>query len=152
DWLTPDAIRDYFTEVYWRLGDRLDAEEILAAFRLNGAEADFAYRSVAERFRMIKSGMVTVIVAREAKARKALEQLGLDGARAGRIARKLQPFLVQVPPRARAKLLAAGHAVFAQETRFGDQFCVLLSEGLYREDTGLLWEDAEYLGLEDSII
>ncbi|MFQ5347042.1 MAG: CRISPR-associated endonuclease Cas3'' [Rhodothalassiaceae bacterium] len=152
DWLTPDAIRDYFAEVYWRLGERLDAEGILAGFRLNGAEADFAYRSVARKFRMIRSGMVPVIVAREAKAREALEQLGFDGARAGSIARKLQPFLVQVPPRARAKLLAAGHAAFAQEARFGDQFCVLLSEGLYRDDTGLLWEDAECLQLEDSII
>ena len=34
----------------------------------------------------------------------------------------------------------------------GDQFAVLQTPGLYHPDLGLVWEDAEYLRLENSII
>ena len=33
DLLSPDAMRDYFGEVYWRKGEGLDREKILDAFR-----------------------------------------------------------------------------------------------------------------------
>jgi CRISPR-associated endonuclease/helicase Cas3 len=151
DLLSPDAMRDYFGEVYWRKGDGLDAKAILPDFRLSGPEADFAYRTVAEKFRMIESGMAPVIIARDEKARKAVEKLGFDNIRSGAVARELQTFIVQVPPKARNLLLANGHARFELEARFGDQFCVLQTDSLYEPETGLLWEDADYLGLENSI-
>jgi CRISPR-associated endonuclease/helicase Cas3 len=153
DLLSPTAMRAYFAEVYWRLGpERLDAEGILEDFRINGMEADFAYRKVAEKFRMIESGMAPVIIAQDQKARAALKKLGIDDVRPGSIARDLQPYIVQVPPKARNRLLANGHVRFEREERFGDQFCVLVTDSFYKPEIGLLWEDADYLGLENSII
>jgi CRISPR-associated endonuclease/helicase Cas3 len=65
------------------------------------------------------------------------------------VSRDLQSYIVQVPPKARALLLMNGHVRFVEG--FGDQFAELMTGSLYREETGLLWENAEYLGLEDSI-
>ncbi len=133
------------------LTHRADAKEIIASFRADRAGTDFAYRTVAERFRMIESGMVPVIVAREAKAADVVAQLASPEGSPGRIARLLQPYVVQMPPKARALLLANGHVSFASERNFGNQFAVLREGRLYTGETGLLWEDAEYLGLEGSI-
>ena len=154
DLLSPDAIRDYFGEVYWRKGAALDREKILQAFRMSGRELDFDYRRVSEAFRMIESGLAPVIVAREtepreAEARDALAALRA-GAPAGTVARRIQPFIVQVPPRARELLLTNGHARFVD----GDAgvFVELVTGSLYRDEVGLEWENADYLAAEDSIV
>jgi len=152
DLLSPDAILDYFGEVYWRKGEALDAKKVLAAFKADVKNTDFAYRTVAESFRLIESGLVPVIVAREQIAKKTIAELAAPDCHAGRVARKLQPFTVQIPPRARALLMANGHARFVEERRFDDQFSLLATEALYRTDVGLLWEDGDYLGVEGSII
>ena len=76
DLLSPEAMRDYFGEVYWRKGEALDREKILEAFRMSARELDFDYRRVADDFRMIESGLAPVIVAREKReARDALAAL-----------------------------------------------------------------------------
>ena len=149
DLLSPDAMRDYFGEVYWRKGEALDREKILDAFRMSARELDFDYRRVADAFRMIESGLAPVIVAREAEARDALAALRAD-APAGAIARRLQPFIVQVPPKARDLLLTNGHARFVD----GDagEFVELVTGSLYRDEVGLEWENGDYLAAEDSII
>ena len=51
DLLSPEAIRAYFGEVYWRKGDALDRESILQAFRMDARELDFDYRRISEVFR-----------------------------------------------------------------------------------------------------
>ena len=71
--LSPAAMEDFFGEVYWRFGPKgLDAKAILEDFRIGSGETNFSYRSVAEKFRMIESGMVPVIVPRDEKARNAV--------------------------------------------------------------------------------
>ncbi|HEU5018169.1 MAG TPA: CRISPR-associated helicase Cas3' [Pseudolabrys sp.] len=151
--LSSAAMADFFGEVYWRLGPKgLDAEAILDDFRIGSGETNFAYRSVAEKFRMIKSGMAPVIVPRDDKARTAIKQLGIEKIPSGAIARRLQTYVVQVPPRARARLIACGHVQFLEERLRRDQFAVLVTEGLYQEDVGLVWEDADYLQLEQFMI
>jgi CRISPR-associated endonuclease/helicase Cas3 len=85
-------------------------------------------------------------------AKSALAELAGPNAHAGAVARKLQPYTVQVPPKARNLLLANGHVRFVEEKRFGNQFAVLKTDGLYQGNIGLLWEEAEYLQLENSII
>jgi CRISPR-associated endonuclease/helicase Cas3 len=152
DLLSHEAIRDYFGEVYWRKGEALDAHKVVGAFKADRMGTDFAYRRVGTEFRLIESGMEPVIVAREIAARKALAELSGQQAHTGRVARQLQPFTVQVPPKARSLLLVNGHVRFERDDRFGKQFAVLMNDGLYRNDTGLLWEDAEYLQVEGSII
>jgi len=151
DHLSPAAIQDYFREVYWSKGAALDQHGILGRFKADRDGLTFDYRAVAEKFRMIDSGLVPVIISERDEARKALAKLGLDGVKAGTVARLLQSFLVLVPPQARARLLANGHVGFEREELFGDQFAVLRTPSLYRSDTGLLWDDADYLGLEQTI-
>ena len=157
-----DALCDYFGEVYWQKGaeglDRIMMPDrdgrwvvtkVLGCFEADGAGTNFLYRSVAQNFGLIESGMVPVIVARDHHAKKALDRLRKDDkALAGTIARALQPYIVQVPPTARALLIACGHVRFEASARFGEQFAILSTDKLYSEETGLLWEDAEYLAIE----
>lgn len=146
------AIEDYFGEVYWRAGAAgLDRKQILNDFQIAQSGSCFNYRSVAGKFRMIESDLAPVIVAREEKARDAVKKLGIEAIPSGTIARDLQRFIVLVPPKAREKLISCGHAAYAEAKLRGDQFVVLNSMSLYQEDVGLLWDDAEYLALENSI-
>lgn len=162
DLLAPDAIHAYFGEVYWREGEGLDRiwvkegdskrrESVLGLFRFNGPQLDFAYRTVGETFRLIESGLAPVIVARDEAARRALDALRSPAALPGHVAQALQPYTVQVPPKARDRLVVARHVQFEESTRFGDQFAVLRAPHLYRDEEGLLWEDAEYLDAEQTI-
>lgn len=153
DLLSPDAMRDYFGEVYWRKGDALDKHKVLEAWRVSRSARgpylapSFDYRTVADNFRMIESGLTPVIVAVEKPARDVLAALG-GGLPPAAAARRLQSYIVQVPPKARDLLVRNGHVTFVE--KFGDQFAVLDrdSEKLYRKESGLLWENAEYLGFD----
>lgn len=148
DLLSPQAVEDYFGEVYWQEDERLDREKILADFKINQRETYFSFRAAAEKFRMIESGMEPIIIPFDEAACKAVDQLGVKEISSGYIARKLQTYVVQVPPKARAKLVQNGHVAFEHATLRGDQFAVLKTASLYRDDIGLLWEDADYLGVE----
>jgi CRISPR-associated endonuclease/helicase Cas3 len=146
---SPAAIEDFFREVYWRLSPQgLDAKSIFDDFKVGSGLADFSYRYVAEKFRMIESGMVPVIVPGDDKAREAVAKLAAPQIPSGAIARELQTYIVQVPPRARDRLIVCGRVAFAAPKLRLDQFAVLVDHQLYRDDTGLLWEDAEYLSAE----
>ena len=152
DLLSPAAMADYFGEVYWRLGDGLDGKDILGKFRLSGVETDFAYRTAAAEFRMIESGMVPVIIPPGKDFESLVHKLSAADVPSGRLARDLQNHVVQSPPKARQKLIDNGQVVFAAPKLRGDQFAVLRTMSLYSRDIGLLWDDADYLGLENSII
>ena len=152
DLQSPAAIHSYFSEVYWRLDAGLDAKKIVGSFKLRGNHTNFNFRTVAEKFRMIESGMVPVIIPRDEAAVKAVAQLEEPWVRSVVIARALQTNLVTVPPKARARMLACGKGKFERPDLRADQFFVLTDLSLYHEDTGLHWEDAEYLGTEAGII
>ncbi len=152
DLLSPQAITRYFQEVFWQAGESLGVKEFVTNFEFSRTETDFPYRTVAETFRMIESGMVPVIIARDAKAKDAVEKLSNPQIPSGKLARELQSYIVQVPPKARALLHANGHVTFIAEDLRADQFPVLKSESFYKEDVGLLWDEAPYLELEKSIL
>lgn len=157
DLTMPAAIADYFGEVYWRVGEKaLDAcgpagKSVLDRFTLTRTGTDFAYREVGQDFRMIESGLVPVIIAIDAEAKEWVAKLHLSHLPTGLLARKLQPFLVQVPPKARERLRACGHADFVATDLRGDQFVVLRKDSLYDPNVGLIWEDSDYLATEDLI-
>jgi CRISPR-associated endonuclease/helicase Cas3 len=94
--------------------------------------------------------MEPVIVAIEVEAKAALEELRGGRLKPGAAARKLQNYIVQVPPRDRRKLIDNRHVAFVEG--FGEQFGVLRTESFYTRDLGLLWEDADSLGAGDFII
>ena len=144
--LTPDTIRRYFHEVYWRRGrdpDGLDTGTVLSRFRASQTSFDMAYRTVAEGFRLITTTMVPIIIARDAPAIAALQKLNDPAMRASQIARSLQSYIVQVPDSARARLMRTGAAAPVHPDRFGEQFVVLRATDLYSDDTGLTWENNE---------
>ncbi|AMM84769.1 CRISPR-associated helicase/endonuclease Cas3 [Martelella sp. AD-3] len=152
DLLSLPAIEDYFREVYWRKGEKgLDGKGILDRFTVTLSGTDFAYRSVAEEFRIIESGMEPVVIPYDDKARQAVADLGIENISSGRLARVLQSYIVQVPPKARALLVANGHARFERPDLRGDQFMLLQTASLYGPELGLLWEEAEYLAAENMI-
>jgi CRISPR-associated endonuclease/helicase Cas3 len=151
DHLSPAALEAYFREVYWSKGSALDEHEILKRFSADRSGVTCDYRTVGQDFRMIASGLLPVIVAETPQAQQALSMLHWPGIMAGTVARKLQRFIVQVPPKARALLQASDHVSFEGEQTYGDQFAVLRKASLYRPETGLLWEEAEYLGLEQTM-
>jgi CRISPR-associated endonuclease/helicase Cas3 len=152
DLFMPAAIQDYFEEVFWRVGDGLDRECILGKFRVDATGTNFAYRSAGEAFRMIESGLLPVIVPGEAAADKAIADLANPAIPSGKLARQLQGYIVQVPPKARVLLMANMHAMIAAESILGAQFATLMTPGLYTAEMGLVWEDAAYIALEKSVI
>ena len=152
DLLDPAAIRDWFEEVYWGAGpDRL-GQPMVASMIATPSDTNFRFRSTAEAFRMIETTMLPVIVPGDDEARAWVEKLGFEAVRSGQIARALQPYVVQVPATARALLVGNGHASFHAPALRGDQFCVLDDLPLYHADSGLWWEDAEYLANEACLI
>lgn len=158
--LETEAIRGWFEEVYWnamqgtdRNGRKLlDREGIVAMFSVGQTGTKFSYRTAAEKFRMIDSPMVPVIVAIEEAGLKEIARLTVAEIPSGGIARALQAFTVQVPDKARALLIANGHARFHAPHLRGDQFCVLENGDLYRPEFGLHWEQADYLAADMAVI
>ena len=145
-----DAIADYFKELYWLKGaDALDAKHLLRCIRERGDTLDFPFETIAEKFRLIETPLVPVIVpyhgpdGDDDKAKRLLEELK-RAERPGRIARRLQPYVVQIPPRARASLLASGAAAPVRRDDFDHQFVVLTNLDLYTADVGLTWDDPTF--------
>lgn len=147
DLLSPEAMRDWFEHVYWRAGPaRLDAEDIMGKLMVGRAGTDFAFRTIAEAYRMIDTAMVPVIIPGDDIARREIGRLGIAEVPSGAIARALQSYMVQIPVKARETLRANGKGEFAAPDLRGEQFFVLREEtGLYREESGLWWEGADYL-------
>ncbi|HMR36664.1 DEAD/DEAH box helicase [uncultured Paracoccus sp.] len=151
DLLSPDAIRDWFEEVYWKAGPARLGQPMVDRFILATSGTDFPFRSIAAEYRMIDSPMVPVIVPGD-EAKAAVADLAYANIPSGLIARRLQPYTVQIPARSRAKLVGNGHAAFLHPDLRADQFCVLQTMSLYHAESGLWWEDADYLAQESMLI
>jgi len=152
DLLAPEAIRDWFEQVYWTRGPDRMGQPMVDSFVFGRSGINFPYRSTAEAYRMIDSIMVPVIIGLDARAIAAIDRLGLADVPSGLIARQLQPYTVQVPEKAREKLRQNGKGSFRNPDLRGDQFFVLDDKDLYHADTGLRWEDADYLAADLSIV
>lgn len=150
--LSPEAIRDWFEEVYFKQSAERLGKKMVTDFLITPGGTDFPFRRIANDFRMIDSAMVPVIIAIEEEAQSQVRQLSVPQISSGTLARALQAYTVQIPQRDRTLLIANGHASFHAKAQRGDQFCVLDNERLYREDVGLMWENAPYLGIEGGII
>jgi CRISPR-associated endonuclease/helicase Cas3 len=140
----PEAIHDWFEQVYWTTGEKLDRHGIVQGFVCGRAEVSFPYRTTAEVYRMVDSTMVPVIIPTDSNAAN-LDRLGVAEVSSGRLARALQPYTVQIPTRDRALLRANGRGDFAAPHLRSDQFFVLTDKTLYQEGSGLWWEGADQL-------
>jgi len=154
-----DAIEDYFGQLYWKKtqgrDDGLDAStrwpdqkrgSILERLNVRAAECLLPLASVAGAFRMIETAMEPVIIPYDEEGRRLLAELA-KAERPGRLARKLQPYIVNVPRSAFERLRAIGKVKAVQEDRFEDEFMALTEEArnqLYSEDVGFDWSDPTF--------
>ncbi|MCR8547608.1 CRISPR-associated endonuclease Cas3'' [Salipiger sp. P9] len=156
DPLSLEAINAYFKDVFWQKKQKMDAGKVdgqdypilqAIANAGGGAELNLPYASVAKAFRMIPEGAMPVVIRggdwglpdRDWEKVQYLTS-------AGAVARLLQSYQVQIPEKARQKMLGAGLLVPLRETEFGLQFLLLDRPELYDGETGLKWDDWEDLG------
>ncbi|EPH1943468.1 CRISPR-associated endonuclease Cas3'' [Pseudomonas aeruginosa] len=147
DCLSMAAIERYFRLLYWQKGaEELDAGNLLGLIergRLDG----LPYETLATKFRMIDSLQLPVIVPFDDEARAALRELEFaEGCAA--IARRLQPYLVQMPRKGYQALLDAGAIQAAAGARYGEQFMTLINPDLYHHQFGLHWDNPAFVSSE----
>lgn len=140
DPLLPEAIERYFSLLYWQKGnERLDEPNLMGQLRDSRPDS-LPMETLAAKFRMIDSVQMPVIVPYDDDAKKAVDALTYAQGCAG-LARKLQPYLVQLPRQGFDALYKAGAVIPVTPEKWGDQFMVLAHEGLYDPHFGLSWDD-----------
>lgn len=151
DLLSVEAIRRYFSEVYAQKGKELDGKQILEEHHSAGDKLNFPFQTIAQKFRMIESPMLPLLIPFDAEAESLIERLH-HAEQIGGLLRKLQPYTVQIPASALDALLKAGRIEAINEKTFGKQFYSLIGLDLYDEVAGLSWEDVRFLRAENSVL
>lgn len=144
DPLSPTAIRRYFELLYWQKGNaELDRHGLMGL--LSGARIDnLPLETLATQFRMVDSVQMPVIIPFDDTARKALRDLEhAEGC--GKLARDLQPYLVQLPRQGFDALYKAGAIAAVAPQNWGEQFMALANEELYDEQFGLSWDNPSFI-------
>jgi CRISPR-associated endonuclease/helicase Cas3 len=152
DVLAPDALKKYFSEVYYAKGAELDQHKILQSIG-NTEECDFSFQTIASQFKMIDSHMLPIIVPFDDVANENLELLRKlpEHMSVGKIAQKLQRYVVQVPERAFVQLLKVGAVAAISPEKFGGQFYELVMGSLYSRIAGLNFSDPVAMNAEASV-
>lgn len=134
DVLGLDAVRDYYEALYWRQGyaalDKAmlpggEPVVILRELEESARRIDFPFERIARAFRLIDDAMDSLIVPWDDEARAALRVLEVAEIPPAGIQRTLQQYVVPVPTRVRADLIAQGAARAIQPDAYGDRFVVL---------------------------
>ena len=160
DPLSPAAIKAYFNRLYRTQAagakDGLDQHAILGKLRSGATQGNLPFAEVADLYRLIDTVMEPVIIplgdAPKLIADLAASSLAPSAIRA--VARKLQPYTVNVPKDAFGKLVAAGRIKPINEHRFETQFMQLRNEAyanLYSDDLGFDWGDATFRTAESNL-
>ncbi|WP_026037865.1 CRISPR-associated helicase/endonuclease Cas3 [Halomonas sp. KM-1] len=150
DPLSLAAIEAYFRLLYWQQGpQRLDRHGLLKLVE-DGRLDGLPFETLEQKFRMIENNQRAVIIPFDGKARAALRDLEhVEGV--GGIARKLQPYTVQVPRQGFAALERVGAISAVKSDKFGEQFMVLINEDLYDKRLGLNWSDPTFRASESNV-
>ena len=115
-----------------------------------GQQMDFPFQTIAKEFRMIESHMLPLIIPFDTEAEALIDKLH-HADQIGGLLRKLQPYTVQIPESALAKLYQAGRIEAVNEAKFGKQFYSLIGLDLYDDVAGLGWEDTGFLKIEGMV-
>jgi CRISPR-associated endonuclease/helicase Cas3 len=151
DLLSLEALRAYFRELYWQKGPlELDAHDLMGLLKRSGHDS-LPFETLAEKFRVIETAMRPVVVPYDREARDALTALDFAET-CGGIARRLQPYLVQVPQPAYDALYGAYAIQPVAEPKYGNQFMRLVNPELYDERLGLRWDNPAFLRAESLVI
>ncbi len=151
DLLAPDAIKAYFRDLFWRDQDRLDAKKLLPLHREHYERFSFPFQTIANEYRIIENFMRPIIIPFDKEAVQWIEQLR-HAEYVGRIAKQLQPYLVQVPERVFLSLKSAGAIAEIGADRFDGQFWELIHSGLYDDEAGLNWDDPSHISAEQCVV
>ena len=151
-----EAIKEYFKALFWQkeLGDEteLDAKSILKDLSKRDLES-IPFETVEKNFRMIHNEYQRpVIINYKNEIDDILNKLEHTQYAASSAARKLQPYIAQVPRTVYNALSSARHLRLVAKEKFWDQFTLLESEHLYSDEYGLDWDDPSYIDAERSII
>jgi CRISPR-associated endonuclease/helicase Cas3 len=152
DLLSPEALQLYFELTYQAQGANLDKKKILSSLQAHAPTLDFAFQNIARDYKLIESHMVPVIVAFDKRAERLIYLLSKKDSVASS-ARKLQPYIVQIPESGLKQLLSAGAVALIAPERLGHQFWRLINTDLYDKlGAGLSWEDPTFLKAENTVI
>lgn len=148
--LSPETIQAYFQKLYWQKGGSgLDHHDLLGLTRDSSIDS-LPMETLATKFRMIENTQMPVIVPYDDEARDALNRLR-HAEKSGALARRLQPYLVQVPRPAYDALCGAGAVQAVMLDRWSDQFMELVNMDLYDGNYGLNWNDPAFIRAESTI-
>lgn len=151
DPLSPDAIDAYFRLLYWQKGDKeLDASDLLGLCAESRIDS-LPLETMAAKFRMIDTVQIPVIVPFDDDARRDLESLR-HAEKSGGLARKLQPYLVQLPRNGFDALRVAGAVQPIAPEKWGEQFMELVNMNIYSLEFGIWWEDPTFMESANTII
>lgn len=148
--LSLGAIQEYFRLLYWQKSEQLDAYDLLGRFAEGGLDG-LPFETVATKFRMIESTQCPVIIPFDESAREALNALSYAD-RVKSIARRLQPYVVQLPRRGYQALYRAGAVQPIAPEKFDEQFIALENESLYDERFGLNWDCPSFIDAEKTVM
>lgn len=129
DPFAPEAVEFFFSETYWLQEQLLDKQQILDEFKTPAP--NWAFRDVANRFRLIENIMYPVIIPFNQEAENLIERLRFTVAPGG-ILRELQHYTVQIYAHQLAALDEAGAIEYVDE-----QYPVLIDKELYDPQQGL---------------
>lgn len=136
DPLSIAAINAYFNAVYWQTGpEKLDEHNLLGTIEDDGLKG-FKFELIDQQFQMIDSVQMPAIIPGDAECKALLEELK-DTKNCGCIARKLQPYLIQIPHEVYNALAASRAIQPVAEHKYGTQFMQLIMMNLYTERFGL---------------
>lgn len=148
--LGQDAIKAYFSDVYWRKGDELDQKQLLKACRVGASKLDFPFQKIASDFRIIDSFMLPVFIPYNNEAKVLLEELELTD-EVSSVLRKLQPYIVQIPRSGFDSLQMAGVIQMVAPHRFEEQFWELVNLDIYDAEFGISWTEPNFIKAENLV-
>ncbi len=148
DLLSLEAVHDYFRALYWQRGEsELDAHDLLGLLRSSRLDG-LPFETLAAKFRVIENVQLPVIVPRDKEAKHAVKELAYVESPGG-VARRLQPYLVQLPRQGYDALRKSGAIQPVLPERYEEQFMQLVNPDLYDERFGLHWEDPAFVRAEN---
>lgn len=151
DPLSPSAIEAYFRLLYWQKGDKeLDTANLLGLCAESRIDS-LPLETLAAKFRMIDTVQMPIIVPFDDDARRDIESLRF-AEKSGGLARRLQPYLVQLPRSGFDALRNAGAIQPVAPERWGEQFMELVNMDIYSRDFGVWWEEPTFMASANTII
>lgn len=154
-----ESVRRYFSELYFQKGyGALDAARLHGACYPilpeigNTARAfAFPFARIAQAFRLIDDVMEPVLVPYDADAKATLDALEHAELPPAGVLRRLQQYVVPVPKKVCAALLACGAARAIKPEAYGDRFIRLNTRDLYSKQSGLDWSDPTFRSAESNV-